>query len=227
MQRELNKRYKLLIALFSIVILTSCQEGVIVDNGPACIMPDLQQFSEVDQDEQSRECVLPTPITGSEFAINHFLRDFTKEKENKMLDAIERLKLIINSEEFKIAVLEHRYKGQKTFVDNKGLSNHEVYEVLMEGAETLSPEVDQEMDIDITLYYKNNSTVGYTYRNTERIWVNDKFFAQNSLGKIAANVIHEWTHKLGFEHDFKVTDRRNYSVPYGVGTIVQKLVDEM
>ena len=97
----------------------------------------------------------------------------------------------------------------------------------MLGAETLSPEEDEEIDIDITLYYSNNSTVGYTYPNTNRIWVNDKFFAVNSLGKVAANVLHEWTHKIGFDHDFKRTTRRNFSIPYGVGTIIEKMVDGM
>ena len=60
-----------------------------------------------------------------------------------------------------------------------------------------------------------------------RVWTNDKFFTTNSLGKVAGNIVHEWTHKLGFEHDFNSTARRNYSVPYAVGNIIQELVDSL
>ena len=95
----------------------------------------------------------------------------------------------------------------------------------MLGSEELNPGDNETIDIDITLYFANNSTVGYTYPNVNKIWVNNKFFAGFSLGKVAANVTHEWTHKLGFGHDFNRTTRRNSSVPYGVGTIIQQLVD--
>ncbi|MBD65386.1 MAG: hypothetical protein CME62_09270 [Halobacteriovoraceae bacterium] len=161
------------------------------------------------------------------FTINYVLRDFSKSKRAKMDDAIEKLKLVVNSIEFKEAVLAHTYNGVYQYVDNLGLSNSQIYEKIMAGAETLNPAIDEEMDIDITLYFTNNSVVGYTYPNSERIWVNDKFFTSNSLGQVAANIMHEWTHKIGFGHDYNRTARRPYSVPYAVGSIVRRLVDNL
>jgi hypothetical protein len=175
----------------------------------------------------ARDCVIPEREETANLTINASLRDFGPEKEEKMRDALDRLKIIINSKVFKSRILNHEYQGEKTFVDNGGLTNEEIYEKLMIGAETLMPDEDEEVDVDITLYYKSNSTVGYTYPDTNRIWVNDKFFATFTLGKVAANVTHEWTHKIGFGHDFNRTAKRDFSVPYGVGTIIQELVDGM
>lgn len=188
---------------------------------------DTDADDEVGEDEvEGGEDETDDEVSETFFSVNYVLRDFSSTQAQKMDEAIDKLVEIVNSETFKQRVLNHTYNGVLSFVDNKGLTNLQVYQKLMQGSETLNPAIDSEMDIDITLYYSNNSTVGYTYPNSERIWVNDKFFRSNSLGRVAANIIHEWTHKLGFDHDYNRTTRRNYSVPYGIGTIVQQLIDE-
>lgn len=163
----------------------------------------------------------------ADLEINAYLRDFSSTQEDKMESALEKLNIVLNSEEFRIKVLNHQYNGINTFVDNNGQSNLEVYYTILKGAEVLNGIIDQEVDIDITLYYSNNSTVGYTYPNVDRIWVNDKFFATYNHGSVAANVVHEWLHKLGYGHDFDRTIRRNYSVPYAIGSIVRELVNKL
>lgn len=226
MEREFykNKFYLTLLTL----ILIGCEAPIPVPE--ACLLPgqipQQEEEGEVAQ-EPPRECVIPERSTDANLTINLVTQDFAEDKEVKLNDAVERILLVINSVEFQERVLNHEYQGEKTFVDNKGMSNEEIYQAILEAAETLNGEIDEEIDLDLTLYYANNSTVGYTYPNTERIWINDKFFSVNSLGKIAGNLIHEWTHKLGFEHDFRSTARRQYSVPYGVGNIIQELVDGM
>lgn len=226
MKREFYARIIVLSTL-----LVACEAPL--PQQEACALPGSGSSSQVAQNQngntaqEPRECVLPEPALEAELTVNLSIRDFSAEKEAKLQDAIERMLIVINSEDFKQKVLNHEYQGVKTFVDNKGLSNEEVYQVLLDGAETLNGVVDHEMDLDLTLYYANNSTVGYTYPNTNRVWTNDKFFTTNSLGKVAGNIVHEWTHKLGFEHDFNSTARRNYSVPYAVGNIIQELVDSL
>jgi hypothetical protein len=163
----------------------------------------------------------------SQIDINIKMNNFKEDQVTKMNEALEKVKIVINSTEFKNRILAHTYKGEVTFVQNDNLTNEEIYEKIMIGAESLNLEEDQEMDIDVTMYYKNNSTVGYTYPNTPKTWVNSKFFNKYSHSKVAKNVVHEWTHKLGFGHDYKRTSRRPYSVPYAVGSIIEDLIDEL
>lgn len=235
MEREFYQKTQLILLLISVVFISSCNKEVAkLDE---CVLPgeeiassQEESGSDTDQDDSSaapKVCLLPEREPAANLEINYVLNKFPEDREAKMERSIERLMIIVNSVEFRERVLNHEYEGKKTFVDNEGLTNEEIYIKLMEGAEKLSPEVDEEIDLDITLYYRNNSTVGYTYPNVEKIWVNDKFFSKNSYGKVSANLIHEWLHKLGFGHDKSPTARRAYSVPYGIGTIVKELVDGM
>lgn len=180
-----------------------------------------------DTNTPPRDCNIPTQEPGANLTYTVVLRDFNLEQEEKMREALERAKLAINSMEFRDRVLGHTYNGKETFVDNNGQSNYEIYETIMKGAETLKPQADNNMDLDFTLYYTNNSTVGYTYPNTMKIWINAKFFNGYTLGKVAANAVHEWTHKLGYGHSKYNNSSRPYSVPYAIGSIISDIVDNM
>jgi hypothetical protein len=79
------------------------------------------------------------------------------------------------------------------------------------------------MDMEVELYYAATSTVGYTNSGTTRIWVNTKYFNTNSIGGVAANLVHEWLHKLGFRHAVSYSTSRDYSVPYAVGRMISRI----
>lgn len=213
---------KSLSTLIFLMLFIACNQATEPIVSSSCLIP-----GEVRSSETQRDCVIPERSPAADMTIDVNLRDFVSTQEDKMFSALARLEIVLNSEEFKARVLGHKYQNSKTFVDNKGMSNEEIYDEIMKGAETLSRSVDNELDIDITLYFSNNSVVGYTYPSSNRIWVNNKFFAQYSFGKVAGNVAHEWTHKLGFGHDASRTASRAYSVPYAVGDIVSELVDKM
>lgn len=219
-------------------ILSACTEPQPQSDIEACSMDIDQAMEEYykllndddptnDPEPPPRECDLPQREPGANLSFKVELKDFNVEQEKKMRKALERAKIVLNSAEFKQRVLNHTHNGQRTFNENNGQSNSEIYHVIMKGAENLLPEVDEEMDLDITLYYRNNSTVGYTYPDTTRIWVNAKFFNGYTLGQVAANAVHEWTHKLGYGHSRYNNADRPFTVPYGVGTIIEELVDGM
>lgn len=213
---------KLISSMFLLTFLVSCNQETPPMNVESCLLP-----GETSDDEELRDCVIPERSDYSAIEVNAFLRDFSLEQEDKMRASLNRLKLVLSSQKFKDRILNHKFNGEFAFNNNNGLTNFEVYEVLMRGAETLDPQVDNELDIDITLYYQDNSTIGYTYASSERIWVNNKFFATNSYGSVGANIAHEWAHKLGFGHSFQRTATRKYSVPYAVGSIAKELIDSM
>jgi hypothetical protein len=158
------------------------------------------------------------------FAYNVKLIDMKNHHESKILDSLEAVRDVIGSEEFKEAILKHRFLGQKKFANNSGFTNLEIYHKIIAGAERLNPEKNNMMDLEIELFsdYKSN-TVGYTWTGSDRIFINKKYFEGRCSPKVAGSLVHEWLHKLGFRHDVNKTRHRRYSVPYAVGSLVVKL----
>lgn len=151
------------------------------------------------------------------------LVNFPQEQEAKVHKAVELIKKVVTSEEFKQRVLSHSVDGKKTYVDNKGYTNEQIYQLIIDGSETLIPEKNGRMDVELELYQQSTNTIGYTYPNTSRIWVNTKYFNKYNPVQVADNLFHEWMHKLGFDHEVKYSKSRNYSVPYAIGYLVEEL----
>lgn len=149
--------------------------------------------------------------------------NFTSSQQEKMEQAIEIIKLVVATDEFRDRVLNHTYNGQKTFVDNAGYTNAQIYQLILEGAERLQPARNNTMDAEVELYYASTNVVGYTYANSKRIWVNTKYFNAYTAAGVAHNLFHEWMHKLGFIHDSSWSPAREYSVPYAIGYIVGEI----
>lgn len=144
-------------------------------------------------------------------------------QQEKFDKAIEIIKKVVATEEFRSKVLNHTYNGVKTFVDNDGFSNAQIYQKILDGSESLQPTKNNTMDMEVELYYAATTTVGYTYPNTKRIWVNTKYFNTNSVEKVASNLMHEWLHKVGFGHAQSYSTSRDYSVPYAIGRMISSL----
>ena len=221
-------------SLMLLAFLLGCND-LASDYATPCTLPEdidlvtVKNNSTITEEEEEVDyCQLPLAINDRpSLSFNIELYDFDITSEEKMIDALTRLKIVVNSQEFKTRVLAHEYNKALAFADNEGLSNEEIYNIIMDGAETLNEVIDNEVDLSITLYYEKSSTSGYTYPSEQGIWINDYHYATNSPAKVANTVLHEWTHKLGFSHDFYNTAKRPYSVPYGVGSIIQDLIEEL
>lgn len=148
-------------------------------------------------------------------------RNFTKRELKRLEDARTKLEVICNSELFRQEFLRADFSGETSKWKHK--TNEEIYNHFMSGAEDLQPEVDHEADIDLTIFNPKpwSGTVGYTYRNTIRQWINRKFFWSLRIWGVMGNIAHEWGHKLGFGHDYKRTKRRPFSVCYQLNAIIK------
>lgn len=153
--------------------------------------------------------------------------NFNSEEKTKIESAAELVKKVIMGQEFKDAVVGHIFNGEKTFVDNSGLTNLQIYDRIIIAAERLTPEQNYRLDVELELYYEDSPTIGYTYPTSRRIWMNRKFFSRYSPYQVAGNLTHEWLHKLGFIHEVEDSDSRPFSVPYAIGYIVRRLASEM
>lgn len=181
--------------------------------------------SDVALNEVSSDSAVPAAALN--FNVNLQMEKFSGAQEAKVLEAAELIKRVVASEEFKNRILNHKYNGKKTFVDNGGLTNAEIYKKILEGAEMLKPGNNNTMDLQLELYTANNIVVGYTMPNVIKVWMNSKFLNQNNSAEVTTNMMHEWLHKLGFKHAAEKTANRKYSVPYAVGYLTRTLARQM
>lgn len=145
-------------------------------------------------------------------------KNFSKSQVEKYDKACRKVEHSMNSVEFRSEVI------RQSFTNSKGLNSLQIYQMIMNGAEVLSPEPDGEIDVMIEMYHKNNRVVGYTKPSTLWIWVNQKFFNTFDEAEVAGNLVHEWLHKLGFDHS-SASDKN--SVPYRIGYIVRDLIKDV
>jgi hypothetical protein len=157
-----------------------------------------------------------------------YLVNFNADQEQKVRKAVEIIKKVIASREFKDRVLNYKYKGNKGFVDNHGLSNEEIYNRIFEAAEQIGNTTKNNMmDVELELYHQKTNTIGYTYPNTVRIWINKKYFSKYTPVKVADNLMHEWMHKIGFTHATTWSKDRDHSVPYAIGYLIEELAENL
>lgn len=175
------------------------------------------------------EPVAPTPVSNVPSLALSFstagveLFDFTRSQEEKYNDAVALVKKVVGTEAFRSKVLNHTYGGLKSFADNKGLTNAQIYQSILDGAEKLQPSKNNRMDVGVKLYYQSSNVVGYTSTSITYINVNTKYFNSYDINEVAGNLFHEWLHKLGYGHDASVIAKRPYSVPYAIGYLIRDL----
>lgn len=166
------------------------------------------------------------PAQALSFSTNVELLNFDATQAEKYNSAVELVKLVVGTEEFRTRVLNYTYDGAKQYSNNNGLTNEQIYQSILDAAEKLQPAKNNRLDLEVELYYANNSVVGYTNGSTTQIWVNTKFFNNYKINSVAGNLFHEWLHKLGYGHDSASTARRPYSVPYAIGYIIADIAQD-
>lgn len=171
----------------------------------------------------SQAVTAEVPSQALTFGTNVSIENATADMTEKIRVAEELIKRVVATDEFRNRVIGFTYNSKRAFVDNGGLTNEEIYQKILEGAETLNKIKDNEMDIQIEMYYENTSTVGYTYANTSKIYANTKFYNSYNSATITGNMTHEWLHKLGFTHATYYSASRDASVPYAIGYIMRDI----
>lgn len=146
------------------------------------------------------------------------IRGFSEESQRKLNLAFRALEMAVNSDEFRERVINFKNsKGERSFASNKGMTNEEIYQHFMEGREVLQPDTPGEMNFYLKQYHRWWSRViGWTTPTTNVININWKYFKNYQPHEVAANLAHEWTHKMGFDH---VSAKEHDSAPYAIGYI--------
>jgi len=91
-------------------------------------------------------------------------------------------------------------RGESSSSVTKKLDQFKLYEKIMSGSEEWNNIADYEIDLKVRRYYTWRGVVGYIIPMKPEIWVNGKFFDNNSVELIANNLCHEWLHTIGCRH---------------------------
>ena len=209
--------FKTLSLLFVFLFLASC--GKSGGGSGSSAKGDSVQLEEI--------TAAGVPQAAFNFDVNVKLDNFDSVQEDKVLQAADLIKKVVATEEFKLAILNHSYQGKKMFVDNGGLTNAEIYKKILEGSEKLRPGTDNEMDLELEVFRRSDDTVGYTFPNVIKVWMNAKFLNKHAPYKVTTNMMHEWLHKLGFKHSRNRTPSRPYTVPYAIGYLVARIAKKI
>lgn len=206
--------------IFLFLFLASCGKGGGGGSGASSSIP-MEEISEAELSSS------PVPVQAQTFDINAILTGFERDQEAKVYEAFDLIKKVVASDEFKNRILNKKYNGKKTFVDNGGYTNAQIYKKILEGAEKLNPAKNNTMDLQLKTYFVSAPVIGYTMPSINIIYMNRKFLNIFEPHEVAMNLTHEWLHKLGFKHAAKMNDARPHSVPYAVGYIMRELAQKL
>lgn len=221
--------FKTFAQLFLFLALLSCHKD---EAQPVSELTDNSSFGVAASETQPAQLAASTtsqvPKEALSWNAEIYYVNFSSKDQAKVEEAVALMKKVIASQEFKDAVINHHYKGEKTYVDNNGLSNEEIYQKILDGAEVIGmTSKNNTLDVELELYQQATTTIGYTYPDTIRIWMNTKYFHKYTAIKVAGNLMHEWMHKLGFGHAMKHSRDRDFSVPYAIGYLMDKLAKNL
>jgi hypothetical protein len=207
--------------LFLFLFFISCGKGGSGNSG--------YDISDIQSETIDASPSTPAPVLAQTFDVEAKLIGFDRDQENKIAEAIEAIKKVIASDEFKKMVLIKTFNGKRQFNDNNGLTNAQIYKKMLEGAEKLAPGKNNSMDLELKSYFERQNVIGYTMPSIKTIFLNTRYLNQNdfSSSDVAMNLTHEWLHKLGFKHAVKRTPTRSHSVPYAIGYIMRSLAKKM
>ena len=161
------------------------------------------------------------------------------EHKVKLEKAAEIVERVWNSEEFKQRILDFRmvyttgalwWKQTRVsyrfaqYVPNVYTPEF-VYHDLMDGSESLSPDNDHEIDIELKL--EEVRVVGYTYPHVPWQVLGWWVLRTWEPHEIAGNLAHEYCHKKGYDHSFRRSALWPLTVPYFVGNLVEELGEKL
>ena len=151
----------------------------------------------------------------------HYDKLNTQTRKNKAIACGKELEILVNSPEFKKEILAMgNYWRQGEVSKYKNASVESIYSLIMSGKEETSAEMDNDLDIYIDDYTTWKNVVGYMIPGRRTIFVNTRYFDNMSKEKVVSNMLHEYTHTLGFRHSGPNIRR---SIPYYMNEVVTKL----
>ena len=163
-------------------------------------------------------------------------QNYNLSQINRLKNIFQIMEKVLNTADFKSAVLNFKTNGELTFSFKKNpfkhfdiYSNEQVYAMIMQAREGVGNMSDGVIDLYLTLEPGGDGqNLGYGLQDEKEIHTYTDFFDNPATtdATLANHFTHEWCHKLGFEHaEYRWMDsnRDDCSVPYAIGNLVESL----
>ncbi len=154
----------------------------------------------------------------------------------KLNNVIAVMKTVINSSAFATTILNFEFEGQKTFFYRKNIwgryidhvyNNQQVLSLILLAKEEVGNQKEGQIDLYLELIMgASGSVIGFGRPEEKEIYTYAEMFDTMTIPELVNHYVHEWAHKIGFDHAFTRNRKRNYSVPYGVGDIAEKIAEK-
>lgn len=111
---------------------------------------------------------------------------------------------------------------------SEGLDAAGVYAEIEKGDELQKGAKDGEIDIIVNVDYPGKRGIlGWTTPTIVNQYISGWFLEDAEIWEIVGNFIHEWMHKIGFDHEYRSTVLRPFTVPYAVGEIAEAIAKRL
>ena len=157
----------------------------------------------------------------------NYIEGFSNSDIIRAKEAIEILEALVNSQEFKKAVIsERRFKRRKikTKSGNHKYTNTEILNLILSG-EDLKNSANNIVNLNLKLYDSKKNEIGNTNTSTLIISTYRGYFINSDIKCYTCHILHEYMHVIGFTHSFFNVFGREYTVPYRIGTIAKKILN--
>jgi D-ribose pyranose/furanose isomerase RbsD len=181
----------MLLYCFALTFVVACNQST---NGPkASVDPTINS--------QAVDTSTPVPVEATTFETQITTSGLSVDQVMDVQKASEIIKQVVASQEFKDRILNHTVNGKKTFLNNNGLSNQEIYLRILEAAEDHDLNKDNIMELVLEVVPTTSGTGGLLFKlfpKIQKVLALLNLFRNTTPTGIAQNLFQMWLGKLGF-----------------------------
>ncbi len=158
-------------------------------------------------------CMAQTKVQTQPFdSLGNQTNNFDDQQFAGKLDsATVLLATLVNSKEFEEAFLKVKC------LRKNGKNNKEIIALIRSGQEE-GTQADNVINLKVAFDYTANEEASTTDKKNV-IHINKRYVSDNGVEYLAAQLLHEYCHVLGFCHSKRKARFRPYTVPYRIGTL--------
>ena len=202
-------------------LLSACQPQKGVEDSVLQVKVDQTPTENVTTNEEE------VPVEAITFETEIKTEGLSVEEEIKIQEAEEIIKRVVASSEFKDRILNHTVNGIKTFLNNNGYSNEEIYQKILEAAESDNLRKDNKMELSLEVVSQTGQSRIYRILNgIKKVFFFFNLFKKTTPAGIAQSLFQQWLGKIGFNRTENVTSQLSVqeAVSKIIGELGQKLM---